>query len=57
MVPGNAYFFWGYQTIHSNEACDPEAVRATAIYHFANPHAASSFRSQVRRLIPLGTSR
>ena len=57
MVPGNAYFFWGYQTVHSNEACDPEAVRATAIYHFANPHAASSLRSQVRRLIPLGTSR
>lgn len=52
MVPGNAYFFWGYQTVHANEACDPEAVRATAIYHFANPHAGSRFGAKVRKWLP-----
>lgn len=52
MIPGNAYFFWGYQTLHANEACDPQAVRATAIYHFANPHDESNFRSRLRKLIP-----
>ena len=52
MVPGNAYFFWGYQTAHANEACDPELVRATAIYHFATPHGESNFRTKVRNLIP-----
>jgi hypothetical protein len=52
MIPGNIYFFWGYRTIHANEACDPTNVRATALYHFANPHAQSSFHTTLRRLIP-----
>jgi hypothetical protein len=52
MIPGNIYFFWGYRTIHANEACDPANVRATALYHFANPHADSSFHTTLRRLIP-----
>ena len=52
MTPGNAYFFWGYQTVHANEACDPQAVRATAIYHFGNPHGESNFRTKLRKLIP-----
>jgi hypothetical protein len=38
MVPGNAYFFWGYRSVHTNEPCDPERIRATALFHFANPH-------------------
>ncbi len=38
MVPGNAYFFWGYRSIHTNEPCDPDKVRATAIFHYVNPH-------------------
>jgi hypothetical protein len=52
MVPGNIYFFWGYRSIHANEACDPTKVRATALFHFANPHAGSNLGSTVRRLIP-----
>jgi hypothetical protein len=52
MIPGNIYFFWGYRTIHANEACDPSNVRATALYHFANPHAQSSCHTTRRRLIP-----
>ncbi len=38
MQPGNLYVFWGYRSIHTNEPCDPENVRATALYHYANPH-------------------
>ncbi len=38
MKPGNLYFFWGYRSIHANEPCDPERVRATALFHYANPH-------------------
>ena len=48
-VPGNAYFFWGYRSIHTNEACDPNKVRATALFHFADPHAADSLRRKLRR--------
>jgi hypothetical protein len=38
MQPGNLYLFWGYRTIHTNEPCDPDKVRATALFHYANPH-------------------
>jgi hypothetical protein len=48
LVPGNAYFFWGYRSVHTNEACDPEAVRATALFHYADPHIGSSLRARLR---------
>jgi hypothetical protein len=38
MQPGNLYFFWGYRSIHTNEPCDPDKVRATALFHYKNPH-------------------
>lgn len=38
LMPGSLYFFWGYRSIHTNEPCDPDKVRATALFHFANPH-------------------
>ncbi|RRA48057.1 hypothetical protein [Acidipila sp. EB88] len=38
MQPGTLYFFWGYRSIHTNEPCDPDKVRATALFHYANPH-------------------
>jgi hypothetical protein len=40
MVPGNAYFFWGYRSVHTNEPCDPDKIRATALFHYVNPHVA-----------------
>lgn len=46
--PGNAYFFWGYRSVHTNEPCDPNAVRATALFHYANPHAGESRRLRRR---------
>ncbi len=48
-VPGNIYFFWGYRSIHTNEACDPDKVRATALFHYANPHAADRLSAKLRR--------
>jgi hypothetical protein len=39
MVPGNLYLFWGYRSIHTNEPCDPDKVRATALFHYGNPHS------------------
>jgi len=44
MVPGNLYFFWGYRTVHANEACDPDKIRATALFHFGDPHAGNGLR-------------
>ena len=38
MLPGHLYFFWGYRSVHTNEPCDADKVRATALFHFANPH-------------------
>jgi hypothetical protein len=44
MVPGNLYFFWGYRSVHGNEACDPDKIRATALFHFGDPHSDSRLR-------------
>jgi hypothetical protein len=44
MVPGNIYFFWGYRSVHGNEACDPDKIRATALFHFGDPHTNSRLR-------------
>jgi hypothetical protein len=44
MVPGNLYLFWGYRTVHGNEPCDPDKIRATALFHFGDPHADSRVR-------------
>ena len=41
MIPGNLYLFWGYRSIHANEPCDPDKIRATALYHYVNPHRAT----------------
>lgn len=38
MVPGDIYFFWGYQSLHGNEPCAPASLRSTALFHFADPH-------------------
>jgi hypothetical protein len=44
MVPGSLYFFWGYRSVHANEACDPDKIRATALFHFGDPHIDSRLR-------------
>jgi hypothetical protein len=38
MKPGDMYFFWGYQSLHANEPCAIDSVRATVSFHFGDPH-------------------
>jgi hypothetical protein len=56
MVPGNIYFFWGYRSIHTNEPCDVDKLRATALFHYANPHLGSlPWRRSFTTLLPSST--
>jgi hypothetical protein len=57
MVPGNAYFFWGYRSVHTNEPCDPNKVRATALFHYVNPHAGEPLLSIPRFRAPVALQR
>ncbi|WP_244653786.1 hypothetical protein [Pseudomonas lutea] len=41
LEPGSVYFFWGYRSLHANQACRPDVKRATALFHFGDPHAGS----------------
>jgi hypothetical protein len=49
LVPGTLYLFYGYRTIHTNEECDADAIRSTALFHYADPHAASGLKNLLRR--------
>ncbi|MFT4074109.1 MAG: hypothetical protein QM647_01165 [Asticcacaulis sp.] len=50
MTPGNVYFFWGYRSVHANESCDPDKIRATALYHYVDPHSDSWLRNTLLSL-------
>lgn len=41
MKPGSLYLFSGYRSMHTNEEIDPDQIRATAIFHYFDPHAQS----------------
>ncbi|MCF5710650.1 hypothetical protein GIV19_25745 [Pseudomonas syringae] len=47
LQPGDIYLFWGYRTLHANQACSTGLKRATAIFHFGDPHSGG----RVTRLI------
>lgn len=49
MVPGSLYLFWGYRSIHTNEPVDEGAVRATALFHYGDPHADSYLKRRLGR--------
>lgn len=49
LVPGNLYLFWGYRSLHANEPCDPAQLRATAIFHYGDPHAGSLMTRMILR--------
>ncbi|WKL58918.1 hypothetical protein Q1W73_08000 [Asticcacaulis sp. ZE23SCel15] len=49
MEPGNIYLFWGYRTLHTNEPCDVDKIRSTALMHYADPHAHSWLRQKLGR--------
>ncbi|WP_425275561.1 hypothetical protein [Stutzerimonas zhaodongensis] len=50
LVPGNLYLFWGYRTLHANEPCDPAQRRASAIFHYGDPHAGSFVTRMILKL-------
>lgn len=50
MQPGNAYFFWGCRSIHTNEPCDLDKIRATALFHYVDPYADSWLRKALLKL-------
>lgn len=41
LTPGDLYLFSGYRTLHSNESCEPDQIRSTAVFQFGNPHKRS----------------
>ena len=47
--PGHLYLFWGYQSLHGNEPCAPNAVRASALFHFGDPHAGAALTRAIER--------
>lgn len=53
MKPGNLYLFWGYRSIHTNEPCDPDKIRATALFHYVDPHIGSRLKRALRGSGPL----
>ncbi len=48
LKPGNLYVFWGYRTLHAQEPTDPNDLRATAIFHYGDPHTNSRLRNFIR---------
>ncbi len=50
MVPGSLYLFWGYRSIHTNDAIDESALRATALFHCIDPHRSSPTKRLLGRL-------
>jgi hypothetical protein len=51
LKPGNLYFFWGYRSLHTNEPCDGDEIRSTALLHYADPHAGSGLKRMMRALV------
>jgi hypothetical protein len=49
LEPGSLYLFWGYRSLHANEVCDVQNIRATALLHFGDPHAESRLRRMLGR--------
>ncbi len=50
IIPGHIYFFWGYRSLHANQPCDPAFRRATALFHFGDPHAGSPVTRLILKL-------
>jgi hypothetical protein len=48
LKPGDLYFFWGYKSLHTNEPCEADTIRATALLHYADPHAQSRLKQRWR---------
>lgn len=50
MRPRDVYFFWGYLSLHANEPCLTTSVRATALFHYADPHEGNFVTKAIQAL-------
>jgi hypothetical protein len=57
LVPRNMYLFWGYRTFHGNDRCDPDQLRATALFHFGDPHRSSPLVRLIQKRVDNRTQR
>jgi hypothetical protein len=48
LTPGDLYLFWGYRSVHANEPSDPDKIRATALFHYGDPHQHSMIKRALR---------
>jgi hypothetical protein len=48
MKPGSLYLFSGYRSMHTNEEVDADQIRATAVFHYFDPHAQSLMKKLFR---------
>ena len=48
MIPGNAYLFWGYRTLHANFSVDKNLLRSTFLYHKGDVHQKSIFDKTIK---------
>lgn len=53
LQPGHLYLFWGYQSLHTNLPVAPDALRATAVFHYHNVHGSSSLANRLRTSLGL----
>lgn len=53
--PGNLYVFLGFQTCHGNTPCSVESMRATALFHYADPFEGNRFVKALERVNILRT--
>ncbi len=49
LKPGDLYFFWGYRSVHTNAPCDSDKIRATALFHYGDPHRDSALKTLLGR--------
>ena len=50
LQPRTMYFFWGLRSIHTNTRCDPNALRATALFFYGRPDYAARSRRVLAKL-------
>jgi hypothetical protein len=51
LEPGNLYVFWGYRSLHGNDRCDVDRLRATALFHFGDPHTDDRLVQVIQRRV------
>lgn len=48
--PGDMYLFWGNRSLHTNEPCDPDALRVTAVFHYGKEYENNPLRARLENI-------